>query len=107
MTDFTLATFLLAGFGGAFGGVVYILYNHLVAQKLYLSALEHLGTGFAAGLLAILFLGYASPTSLYDIGPLVLIGYAGTDVVDSFVQSRASSTAASAAASTAAATKSA
>ncbi len=107
MVDLTLTTFLLAGFGGAFGGALYVLYNHLVAQKLYLTALEHLGAGFAAGLLAILFLGYAVPDSIYAIGPLVLIGYAGTDVVDSFVQSRASAAASAAAASTAAATKSA
>jgi hypothetical protein len=75
---------------GLLGGGVYVFYNHLVQQKLYLQALWHLAAGAVVGLLAIFMLGYVAPVTIADAMPIVILGYAGTDVIDSLAQRIAS-----------------
>jgi hypothetical protein len=80
--------FAYGAIGGLIGGGVYVAYNHLVQQKLYLSAIWHLVAGGIAGLAGIFVLGYAVPESATwaAVFPLVVLGYFGTDVVDSLAQ---------------------
>ena len=90
MVDVTAGTFVYGLGAGALGGIVYAFYNHLVKQKLYLSAIEHIVAGAIVGFAGILFFGYADPSAAgatwATVFPLVVLGYFGVDIIDSLAQ---------------------
>ncbi len=94
MADITTATVLYGLIGGALGGVLYAVYNHLVSQATYLSALEHVGAGAIVGVLGLVAFGYADPSVVgvtwTSVFPLVTLGHFGVDIIDSLAQDIAS-----------------
>lgn len=86
MTDITAATVFYGVIFGALGGVLYIVYNHLVSVATYLTATEHVVAGAIVGVLGVTALGYADPSVVgitwATTFPLVVLGYFGVDVID-------------------------
>ena len=81
-----LTPIVLALLAGGLGGLGYSYYNKLLSVSTYLQALEHTLAGAFAGLLGVFALGYVYPTDWATAFPLIVIGYGGTDVLDSFFQ---------------------
>ncbi len=82
----TLLAFAVAG---GVGGVVYSYYNKLFSVATYLQALYHVGAGFVVGLMAAFGAfgaGWAVPADWTTAFPVAALGYAGTDVIDTFAQ---------------------
>ena len=86
MDTFSLLSFVLAGLGG---GVVYSYYNKLFSVATYLQAVEHAAAGAIVGGLAafgVVGSGFAVPTDWTTALPVAILGYAGTDVLDTLFQ---------------------
>ena len=67
------------------GGGLYVFYNHLYTNGLYVSAAQHLGFALAAGFFTSLLTGLTVPSTPAEWLPVLGLGYFGTDVIGGIV----------------------
>ena len=71
---------------GGVGGLAYSYYYKLLTMSTYLVAVEHIAAGAFAGLLVVFMGVFGAPTDYPSALPIMIAGYGGTDVIDSFIQ---------------------
>lgn len=82
-----LTPILYTAGAGAVGGLAYSYFYKLLTYATYLQAAGHLVAGAVAALLVVIASGaFSPPTDVATAWPLLIVGYGGTDVIDSFVQ---------------------
>jgi hypothetical protein len=71
---------------GGIGGLAYSYYNKLLTVATYLQTVYHVAAGALAAFLLVISGALNPPTDYQGFLVLAGVGYAGTDVIDSFIQ---------------------